>query len=396
MAPITTVPHSTEDRQWDVRINVKDDTYLETILQAIKSEKEKGKFSYILVGGLEIGTKPNHSDYQQRHVHVAAIFNNRCSKAAIIKNWGIIEGLGYYMVPRNRELQYSGWKAHHTKEFSKVESDSTKWILYEYGDLPLDNGKRKAVPLRSEAEKKQKTNDIIRDLRELIEAGKEEEAFQKYPRNYMQYGEKLKTMVFQKKKQFFGKHNNPHIYLYGFPGSGKTSLMKFVYPNYYKKDLQNRFFDLYNEEFHSHIMLEDLDSVALDKLGIQFLKTLCDEAGFTIDQKYKTPQVTRATILVTSNQTIDSLINCMDETKLVETTKTAISRRFLQLRVDQMQRLLGVKLISDYERKQLKKEGNDDPSKLYLDWNYDLDAPTGLPLKTPEQYQQMIRDYYYR
>ena len=223
------------------------------------------------------------------------------------------------------------------------------------------------------------------------------EAFEKYPRNYVQYGEKLKTMVFQKKRNFFGKHKDPHLYLFGFPGSGKTSLLKFIYPNYYKKDLQNKFWDLYDEEHHTHVMLEDLDSVVLEKhLSIQFLKTICDEAGFPIDQKYKTPQVTRATILITSNQDIDGLVNNLSETRLVEDTKKAIRRRFLQLRVDTLQRLLGVKLINDYERKLLKKEGNEDPSKLYIDWNYDLDSPTGLPLKKPEEYQQMIRDYYFR
>jgi GTPase SAR1 family protein len=241
-----------------------------------------------------------------------------------------------------------------------------------------------------------KTDDIIKDMRVLIEEGKAETAWEKYPRNYLMYGEKLKSMIHQHKKSFFGKHTDPHLYVYGYPGSGKTSLMKWIYPNMYKKDLQNRFFDLYNEEVHTHIMLEDLDSNNLDRLGIQFLKTICDEAGFPIDQKYKTPQLTRATILITSNQDIDSLINGCDDVKLVESNKAAIKRRFLHLRVDSIQRLLGVKLISDYERKVLKKAGNEDPSKLYLDWNYNLDCPTGLELKTPEAYQQMIRDFYYK
>lgn len=388
------VHHSTEDRQWDCRINIPTDEYYNTVVANIKSEHSKGKFSYILIGGIEIGTKPNHSDYQQRHVHIAVIFNNRASKASILKNWGIVEGYGYYLVPRNREQPYSGWKEHHTKEFSKV--DPTQLVVFEQGTLPLDNGKRKAFALRSEAEKKLKTDDIIREMRQLIEDGNDKDAFEKFPRNFLQYGEKIKTMVYQKKRAFFGKHTDPHLWLYGFPGTGKTSLFKFLYPNYYKKDLQNKFWDLYNEEHHKHVVLEDLDSIAMDKLGIQFLKTICDEAGFTIDQKYKTPQVTRATILVTSNQNIEQLINGMEERKMVETTKIAIARRFLQLRVDQLQRLLGVKLINDYERKALKKEGNEDPSKLYISWNYDLDAPTGLPLKTPEEYRQMIRDYYYR
>lgn len=394
---MSTVPHSTEDRQWDIRLNVQDDDYLTNIVTNIMEENSRGKFKYILVGGVEIGTKPNHSDYQVKHVHIAVIFHNRASKASILKNWDIVEGNGYYMVPRNRDMPYSGWKEHHTKSFSKVSQDKKDWVLYEQGELPADNGvKRKAMPLRSDTEKKMKTDDIIRDMRAMLEAGQDKEAFDTYPRNYMQYGEKLKAMIHQKKKQFFGKHQDPHLYVYGFPGTGKTSLLKFVYGEYYKKNLDNKFWDLYNEEVHTHVMLEDLDSTVLDKLGVQFIKTICDEAGFAIDQKYKSPQLTRATILVTSNQDIDQLITLCDETKLVESTRAALKRRFYQLRVDQLQRLLGVKLINEYERKQLKKSGNDEPSKLYLSWDYHLDAPTGLPLKKPEEYRQIIRDSYYK
>lgn len=396
MAPSQQVSHQTEDRQWDIRLNVQEDDYLETIVENVMLEHVAGKFKYILLGGCEIGTRPTHSDYQVRHIHCAVIFHNRASKASILKNWGIKEGNGYYMVPRNREQPYSGWREHHIKGFSKVNpTASDGLIIMEHGELPADTKKRKAFQLRSDQEKKLTTDEIVKHMRKLITEGKSEEAFETYPRTYLQWGEKLKSMVDQTKKSFFGKHIDPHLYVYGYPGSGKTSLLKWIYPNTYKKDLQNRFFDLYNEEQHTHIMLEDLDSINLDKLGVQFLKTLCDEAGFPIDQKYKTPQLTRATILVTSNQDIDSLIEVQDEDKLQETTKRALKRRFLQLRVDQLHRLLGIKLINDYERKQLKRAGNEDASLLYLDWNYHLDAPTGKARKTPEEYQEIIRNFYY-
>jgi hypothetical protein len=392
-----TVPHATEDRQWDIRLNVPTDEYLQEIVTNIMHEdKEKSKFKYILIGGIEIGTKPSHSDYQLRHVHIAVIFHNRASKASIINNWGIKEGYGYYMVPRNREMPYSGWREHHTKEFSKLNPKLPDGLnIYENGELPKDT-KRKAPVLRSEIEKKLKTDEIIIDMRGLIELGKDKEAFEKYPRNYMQYGEKIKALVSQTRKTFFGKHTDPHVWLYGFAGTGKTAIMNYVYQGYYKKDLQNRFWDLYDETVHTHTMLEDLDANNLEKLGIQFLKTICDEAGFPIDQKYKTPQLTRSTILVTSNTDIDSCLNSMEDVKDLENSKAAIKRRFLQFRVDQFKQLLGIKMISDYERKQLKKEGNEDPAKLFLDWNYRLDCPTGLPLKDPSEYRKIIREFAYK
>lgn len=388
------VPHKHEDRQWDIRLNIgDDDAYLEEIKTSVELEHVNGKFKYILLSGVEVGTQPTHSDYQVRHIHAAVIFHNRASKASILNNWHIKEGKGYYMVPRNRDMPLSGWREHHIKEFSK--EDPTKLVLFEAGELPRDTAKRGAMPLRSEQEKKMKTDDVIIDMRRLLEEGKADQAFQLYPRNYMQYGEKLKSMIFQHKKAFFGKHTDPHIYLFGYPGSGKTSLFQLIYPKSYKKDLLSRFFDLYDEEVHTHVILEDLDSTALEKLSVQFLKTICDEAGFTIDQKYKTPQTTRATILITSNQDLNSLLNGVDDIKDLEVQKTALARRFLHIRVDTMQRLLGIKLISDYERKALKKAGNEDPAKLYLSWNYVLNCPTGLPLKSVGEYQKIIRDYYY-
>ncbi|RHX97073.1 hypothetical protein DYB25_008113 [Aphanomyces astaci] len=140
---IKTVGYNHEDRQWDARVNVQDDEYLQNVLESIMLENAKGKFKYILVGGVEIGTLPNQTDYQVKHA---------------------------------------------------------------------------------------------------------DEAFQVYPRNYMIYGEKIKAMIHQKKKAFFGKHTDPHLYLYGYPGTGKTSLFQFIYGDFYKKNLENRFWDLYDEE----------------------------------------------------------------------------------------------------------------------------------------------------
>lgn len=385
------VPHSHEDRQWDIRVNVQDPEYLEEIIQAIMEEHHKGRFRYVLVGGVEIGDNPRTSDFGVKHVHIAVIFHNRASKGSIIKNWKIKEGNGYYMVPRNRELPYDGWREHHIKQRTKV--NPVEDIILEYGDLPV-SAKRKAPVLRSEDEKRKKTDEVLIHMRELFEQDKEEEAWKLYPRNYLMYGEKIKSKMQQKLKNFFGTKTDPHIYLFGTPGSGKTSLLKWIYPRTYKKDLSNRFFDLYDDSLHDHVILEDLDMDNIEKLSVQFLKTICDEGGFPIDQKYKTPQITRSTILITSNYSIDQLIN-PDNTTDVEGAKKALKRRFFHLRVDALHRLLGIKLLPEYERKQLKKEGNEDPSKLYMSWDWVTDSPTGEPLKDIIHYQTKIRDTYY-
>ena len=168
--------------------------------------------------------------------------------------------------------------------------------------------------------------------------------------------------------------------------------MAYVYPHYYKKNLYNRFFDLYDPKEHTHIMMEDLDHEAVEKLSINFIKTICDEAGFSIDQKYKTPQLARTTVLVTSNFEISSIV---PEGAGWAQNLTAISRRFWQIKIYELLRLLQLKLVPKPVQAELKKAGNTDMSRLFMDWDYLTDSPTGKPIKSPYEYQQIIRDYFF-
>lgn len=381
------VNFNTLDRQWDARFNVQTDAYLAQIVDAIKSEWNAGKFRYILISGLEVGTRPHQDDYQIRHVHVCAIFCNRVSKASILKNWNIVQGNGYYLVPRNRDLPYSGWRNHHIKSFSKV--DPQQLITFEMGELPKDEAK---LVKSSDEEKKRKVDEILIDMRALIEKGEAEEAFAKYPRNYLLYGERIKSMVIQK-KDFFKTNGDPHIWLYGYPGSGKSAILSYVYPKMYKKNLYNKFFDMYDPDQHSHVLLEDLDHEAVEKLSINFIKTICDESGFPIDQKYKTPQMVRTTCLVTSNFQIPDIL---PDQPGREANKEAIMRRFWHVNIYNLLRLLGLKLLPKFDRMQLKKDGNQDPGRLFMTWDYVQDIPLCTPLLSPTDYQQIIKDSYYK
>lgn len=387
----TSVSHKTEDRQWDARFNVQTDDYLDKILDNIKAMSALGRFKYVLVSSVEIGTRPNQDDYQIKHIHCCFIFHNRTSKSAILKNCGILEGNGYYLVPRNRELPYSGWREHHVKAFSKITPESP--ILFEAGCLPMDS-KEKAVTASNE-EKKRKLDDILIEMKELIQNDQAEEAFKKFPRNYLTYGEKIKAMIHQK-RDFFKDKRHPNIWLYGFAGTGKTALLAFLYPDYYKKNLTNKFFDLFDPKIHTHIMLEDLDHQAVDRLGINFLKTICDEAGFPIDQKYKTPQLIQATCLVTSNFTINDILAQQENTCGLDQNIRALMRRFYHVRIDELLRLLGLKLIPKWDRIKLTKEGNNDSSKVFMAYDYVQDCPLCIPLKSAVEYQEIIRDHFYK
>lgn len=383
-----TVAFTTEDRQWDGRFNVQSDDDLTRLLDAVKQHWESGRLKYILVGGIEIGTRPYQDDYQIKHVHVAAIFHDRISKRAILKNWNVKQGNGYYLVPRNRDLPYSGWKSHHIKEFSKVDPEQR--CLYEMGELPQDL-KRKRVEA-SEGEKKLKLDEVLKEMKKDMEDGVEDEKiFERFPKSFLQWGEKLKSTLKQRRVEACHE-GNPHMWVTGYPGTGKTALLAYIYPKVYKKNLYNKFFDLYDPKEHTHVMLEDLDHEAVKRLSIQFLKTICDEAGFPIDQKYKTPQLATTTVLVTSNFGIYELV---EEGPGHAMNVAAIARRFWELNIYGLLRLLKLKLIPKEERAVLKKEGNTDYGKLFMSWDYLLDVPTGEDIKSPEEYQDIIRDYFF-
>jgi hypothetical protein len=385
------VPFHHVDREWDARFNVPTQEDLDQLLKFIKAEVEAGKFRYCLVGGVEIGQRPYQDDYLIRHVHCGLVYNNRVTKSSIIKNLGIKTGNGYYLVPRKREFPYSGWKSHHTKPETKVSSDSL--LLYEYGVLPQDKiSPETQITKRSDEEKKRKLDDIIVEMRGMIEQGNDEEAFKKFPRNYLTYGEKIKAMIMQK-RDFFKTKGDPHIWLWGNPGTGKSAILQVIYPEYYNKNMDNRFFDRYLDGKHSHVLLQDVDHNSMEKLGVQFFKSICDEAGYPIDAKYKTPQIARLTVLVSSNFTIPDVVP--EDLKGRRENLQALLRRFWMVNIKDFLPLLGIKMLSKYEINQLKKAGNLDPRQLFMTWDYIRDCPVGEPLKTAEEYQKIIREKFY-
>ena len=392
-----TVKFQTQDRQWDCRFNVQLQSDLDDLLTVLRADTQSGRIKYLLVGGVELGTKPMQDDYQVRHVHVAVIFEAVHSKRSILQSWNIKQGNGYYMVPRNRSLPLSGWRAHHTKEFSKI--DPSQPILLEFGTLPSDKANAGAGTFtkRSDEEKKRKIDDVLIEMRGLIESGQDAQAFTKFPRTYLQYGEKIKALTLQRRDKL-NSDGHPHLWVHGPAGCGKSAVLSFIYPSYFKKNLHNKFFDLYDPAVHSHVMLEDLDHEAVERLSTNFLKTLCDEAGFAVDQKYKTPQLARTTVLVTSNFTIQQLVGQSTEANVFgkEQNIKALLRRFWVLDGRELLKHLGLKLRPRYEIGLLKKEGNSDPSKLFIGWDYINDAPTCAPLKTPGEYQELLKDIFYR
>ena len=184
--------------------------------------------------------------------------------------------------------------------------------------------------------------------------------------------------------------------LYGSAGCGKSSLLTYVYPKAYKKNLYNRFFDLYKPTEHTHVLLEDLDHAAVETLSLNFIKTLCDESGFTYDQKYKSAQPARTTVLVSSQFSISHILDHLEDLVEIGEQGAALHRRFFEIRAPELHRILGIKLRNKYELNMLRQEGNTAPGSCFMSWNYLEDMPSLHPIPSPEQCQDIIRKHYYQ
>lgn len=381
---------TTKDRQWDCRFNTPGPDVDSLFVENAKAAFESGKFRYVLIGGPEIGTNPQHNDYGVRHVHVAVVTANPLARSTILSTFGVKQG--YYCVTRNRSLPVAGWREHHIKERTKVDRNIT--CLYEAGELPVDT--KKVFTLRSDEEKKRKIDEVILEIHECLKRHEtEDEIFKKFPRNWMMYGEKVKSMMIQR-ADFFKRNGDPHIWLYGTAGSGKSSLLYYIYPQAYKKCLYNRFFDLYNPAVQDHVLLEDLDHAAVENLSLNFIKTMCDESGFTFDQKYKAGQRAVTTVLITSQFDISNILQHLDHQIEIGEQGKALRRRFMEIKSAELHRLLGIKLRNKYELQMLKREGNTNPGACFVAWNYVEDLPSLRPLPTPEECRNMIKDAYYK
>ncbi|RLN77773.1 hypothetical protein DYB28_002343 [Aphanomyces astaci] len=102
--------------------------------------------------------------------------------------------------------------------------DPTSTVLFEWGELPADGPAKRKIE-RSDAEKKETTDQVLKKMRTMLEEGNDKPAWETYPRTYLQWGEKLKSLLTQKKPE--GQRVHPHIWVYGFPG---INPLKYFFP----------------------------------------------------------------------------------------------------------------------------------------------------------------------
>ena len=98
--------------------------------------------------------------------------------------------------------------------------------------------------------------------------------------------------------------------------------------------------------------------------------------------------------MISSNFTIDDVVP--EDLKGRSENVRALYRRFWMVNIRDFLPLLGLKMLSKYEINQLKKDGNLDPRKLFLSWDYTRNIPTGEPIPSAEDLQELVRSSFYK
>lgn len=116
--------------EWDINVQVSEQWPTSKVIEALQECSDF--LVYGLVGGVEFSTRDDN------HVHIALIFRFEVSKRDVLSYLKNPPGQKY-AAPRNKKWPYCGWKIHHCKTETKVESESDKHILWEMGKLPVDS-----------------------------------------------------------------------------------------------------------------------------------------------------------------------------------------------------------------------------------------------------------------
>lgn len=132
--------------EWDLSFNMPADALYMTnsIIATVTTfiDQHPGQVLYCLISGIEVGTNNRSTTTKdEHHVHCALITKEFMNKEQALSVFELAQVHDHnkfkrYACPRNSNFTYMGWKLHHCKQQTKI--DSTKLILFEHGTLPCD------------------------------------------------------------------------------------------------------------------------------------------------------------------------------------------------------------------------------------------------------------------
>lgn len=416
----TPIDWKAPSREWDIRVNLGDkDIHAEAehFVSLCKKYITKVNVAYILVGGIEVGDKPDHSSFKKAHLHVALKTLDRVYPKAVKDKLELncmSDGTSrnYYLAMRPNSLTYVGWRDHHIKLVTKI--DTSKLILFEHGSLPKDKRKLEeppsgiiterpnidtidywrekgytlsvsqdadlgstvysfVKPRQTKAEyKKAKANDRFQEMLEIYLSGDFDDR-----EMLSKYGMAWATAKVQFKRTM-GPVNCPdppeghfpdgkNILIYGPPGTGKSLYVKWKYPRVYQRDpLEMKWFNGFKPGYHTHIYYEDMDVHLFNRRDLspaQWKVWMDPYSTYQGAMKYESPiDNIHHPVIVTSNYTIDQWFN--DGHKYSTTDIQAISRRFNVIHIKDLLRKEGIRLKPNLPPHQK-------PENCFEPWDYE-------------------------
>lgn len=304
--------HLTSARTWTVRYNLSkecQDAWLESVGRVVD------RFAYILIGGPEIGLKKGI-----RHVHIVVQLLSSSSRKRVLQLLSIPSNEAYAYPKKDRNL-LTTYIRHHTKLDTKEDVNVT--VLLEYPTAKsalLSNITVKSNVAYKECLDYAYANDLdmIKDL---------------HPGLWIRHHTAFTKFANQMQQQCVPK-NHTHLWIYGKPGTGKTLAVQLLFPNHYRRDVFQTFWEGYLDQ--PVCVLEDLGRKEIKYMGPTRIKTMCDTVGFTIDQKYGGGKTINPRIVVTSNHELVDLLSKLPEGyEWDEVDMEAVTRRFRVISVQE-------------------------------------------------------------
>lgn len=360
-----------QNRQWDLRINLDKelcslDSAEHELAAFCKRLKDWPAVRYAFVGGIELGENPSQDDYEKLHAHIALILHTPLSRRNVTYKLSLDKYLqgplagqsrSYYISARNPFASFKGWISHHSKEQTKV---GAAYTALEFGDPPKQYANQL---IEAGKPQKVKQDDMLREVIQLFEQGKKEQAFQEYPSLTLRYHAGITAFVKTRLSRPKEIDHTPRLWIHGPPGTGKSAYIAWKYPRAFKKSLAKNEILYWNGldlDWHTAVYLEDIGPDAFRDLGLEQLKQWSDAShGYTIAMKYGAPiHGVNLPLVVSSNYTPQDLFPHDQRYPLTETQ--ALLRRFEVIHIADLLQREGIKLKSKEEIKALKVKKNAD------------------------------------
>lgn len=208
--------------------------------------------------------------------------------------------------------------------------------------------------------RRMEVRDKMAYLIQLAKAQRWEEIEHQYPGDWIRNGAKLKSLYWKQTIDAQPAHLQ-HLWIFGRPGTGKSSVVEVLFPGYYYKRPDEDWTGYVGQET---VYIGDLDPESYRRVGSQNLKVWCDPQGFNANRKYAGGEhITIGRLVVTSNFRI---YECMRaDTPGYGTILESLKRRLREVHIDTLLAENGLVLRSREELDELRAQGNADYRKCF-------------------------------